>query len=65
MREQEWHRDKMATLGAMSANISHEVGNPLAIISGLAEEIGRWRTPAEMNPEFPRMILEQTSASPT
>ena len=61
VREQEWHRDKMATLGAMSANISHEVGNPLAIISGLAEEIGRWRTPAEINPEFPRMILEQTT----
>lgn len=60
VREQEWHRDKMATLGAMSANISHEVGNPLAIISGLAEEIGRWRSPAEINHEFPRIILEQT-----
>lgn len=59
-REQEWHRDKMATMGAMAANISHEVGNPLAIISGLAEEIGHWRQPGDMNPEFPRMIVEQT-----
>ncbi len=54
LREQEWHRDKMA------ANISHEVGNPLAIISGLAEEIGHWRDPQDINPEFPRMIVEQT-----
>lgn len=61
VREQEWHRDKMATLGAMSANISHEVGNPLAIISGLAEEIGHWRSQADINPEFPRMILDQTA----
>lgn len=61
LREQEWHRDKMATMGAMAANISHEVGNPLAIISGLAEEIGQWREPRDLNPEFPRMIVEQTA----
>ena len=60
LREQEWHRDKMATMGAMAANISHEVGNPLAIISGLAEEMGNWRRAEDVNPEFPRMIVEQT-----
>jgi signal transduction histidine kinase len=61
LREQEWHRDKMATMGAMAANISHEVGNPLAIISGLAEEMGHWRRPEDMHPEWPRMIVEQTA----
>lgn len=61
LREQEWHRDKMATVGAMAANISHEVGNPLAIISGLAEEMGQWRSPEDINPAFPRMIVEQTA----
>jgi len=61
LREQEWHRDKMATMATMAANISHEVGNPLAIISGLAEEIGHWRTPADVQPEMPKMIVEQTS----
>ncbi len=58
--EQRWHRDKMAAMAAMAANISHEVGNPLAIISGLAEDIERWHSASEFNPEPPRMILEQT-----
>jgi signal transduction histidine kinase len=61
LREQEWHRDKMATMAAMAANISHEVGNPLAIISGLAEEIEQWRTPGDLQPEIPKMIVEQTA----
>jgi signal transduction histidine kinase len=59
LREQEWHRDKMSTMAAMAANISHEVGNPLAIISGLAEEIALWRDPAQIDAAPPRMILEQ------
>lgn len=61
LREQEWHRDKMATVGAMAANISHEVGNPLAIISGLAEEMAQWRRPEDIDPAFPQMIVEQTA----
>ncbi|MDB5956856.1 hypothetical protein [Ramlibacter sp.] len=62
LREQEWHRDKMATMGAMAANISHNVGNPLAIISGLAEEIAHaTQTGGEVKPEYPAMIVEQTA----
>ena len=62
LREQEWHRDKMATMGAMAANISHNVGNPLAIISGLAEEIAHaCESGGEVKPEYPSMIVEQTA----
>ncbi|HET8748558.1 MAG TPA: histidine kinase dimerization/phospho-acceptor domain-containing protein [Ramlibacter sp.] len=61
LREQEWHRDKMATMATMAANISHEVGNPLAIISGLAQEIELWRSPADFQPEMPKMIVDQTA----
>jgi signal transduction histidine kinase len=60
-REQEWHRDKMATMAAMAANISHEVGNPLAIISGLAQEIAHWHDPADVQPAVPKMIVEQAT----
>ncbi|MCM2251953.1 MAG: hypothetical protein NDJ19_06305 [Ramlibacter sp.] len=61
LREQQWHRDRMETMAAMAANISHEVGNPLAIISGVAQDIALWRGPGDINAEAPRMIQEQTS----
>src|SRR6185369_15524699 len=61
LREQQWHRDKMATMAAMAENISHQVGNPLAIMWGLAQEIALWRATGEVNAESPRMILEQTT----
>ena len=61
LREQQWHREKMGALAAMAANISHEVGNPLAIISGLAENIAHWEKPADFDPEQPRVILEQAA----
>lgn len=61
LREQQWHRDKMATMAAMAANISHEVGNPLAIISGLAQDVAEWRDQRDFNPASPRMIVEQTA----
>lgn len=59
LREQEWHRDKMATVGAMAAHISHEVGNPLAVISQAGGEIARWRGQEDIRPELPARIVEE------
>ncbi|MDH4290178.1 MAG: hypothetical protein OEV65_15675, partial [Aquincola sp.] len=54
-REQLWHREKMAALSAMAANVSHEVGNPLAVISGVAQAL------PDAQAATSRQILEQTS----
>lgn len=58
-REREWHREKMAALAAMAANVSHEVGNPLAVISGITEELARGQAPGTAAAGQTRMILEQ------
>ena len=60
-REQLWHREKMAALATMAANVSHEVGNPLAVISGVAQELNDHATQSETVVEASQRILEQTA----
>lgn len=59
LREQEWHRDKMASISAMAAHISHEVGNPLADIAAAADRVAQWRRAEDIRPEVAHRIREQ------
>jgi signal transduction histidine kinase len=38
-RRQFYYQDKMSALGTMATGFAHEIGNPLAAITGVAEEI--------------------------
>lgn len=60
-REQLWHREKMVALATMASGVSHEVGNPLAVISGLAEDMARGDASAEVARAQARQILDQTA----
>lgn len=38
-RQKYFHQEKMAAIGVLAAGISHEIGNPIAAIAGIAQEI--------------------------
>jgi len=61
LREQDAHREKMAALATMAANASHEIRNPLAVITGLAEEMERASAAGESVGNMPRMVMEQAA----
>ena len=61
-REANWHRERMAALATMAASVSHEVGNPLAIIAGVAEGMRTCERTGGDCPQWePAAILEQTT----
>jgi signal transduction histidine kinase len=66
-RQKYFHQEKMAAIGTLAAGISHEIGNPIAAISGIAQDMLERRACMDEHGKVnccqcrPDLIYQQTS----
>ncbi len=53
-------REKMATIGEMSASVAHELRNPLATLGGFARRLSKQLQPDSNEQQYARIIHEET-----
>jgi len=58
MEEQLLHSSKLASIGRLTAGISHEIGNPLASISSLVQELRAQKLDSEDDIKFTETSLK-------
>src|SRR5919108_2458416 len=60
MEERLRHADRLATLGRMSANIAHEIRNPLASLTGAIEVLATQGPAADLRERLATIVLKES-----
>jgi two-component system sensor histidine kinase PilS (NtrC family) len=60
MEERLRHADRLATLGRMSANIAHEIRNPLASLTGAIEVLASQAPAGELRERLANIVLKES-----
>ena len=59
-RQKFFHREKMAAVGALAAGVAHEIGNPIAAMSGVLQEMVDEQESGQFNGAGNKLTVLQT-----